>query len=234
MTTTRLDEHDRHDVGGPAVTEPRVPQLSALSALDDAEMDFEQEPVRSELEERALLLRREGFSFPTIAREQATSTSTAFRRVRRAEAREDTETSEERRAHAAAQLDRVVARMTAIMNPVHQAKDSTVIRAAEQLISAVARKARLLGDEAPARQIIKLNYVSEEALAEEREQLEGTLTAMGVDLSAFPTPEEIAQRLLASRPALPAGPVVSLLEETMNCLDTRRMIDAEEEHDESS
>jgi hypothetical protein len=29
---------------------------------------------------------------------------------------------------------------------------------------------------------------------------------MGVDLSAFPTPEEIAQKLLASRPALNAGP----------------------------
>jgi hypothetical protein len=94
-------------------------------------------------------------------------------------------------------------------------KESSVIRAAEQLVNAVARKARLLGDEAPARQIIKLNYVSEEALAEEREQLEATLVAMGVDLSAFPTPEEIAQRLLASRPAvaLPervnAGPVGS-------------------------
>jgi len=50
-------------------------------------------------------------------------------------------------------------------------------------------------------------------LAEEREQLEAQLVAMGVDLSVLPTPEEIAQRLLASRPAvaLPervnAGPV---------------------------
>jgi hypothetical protein len=70
MTTTRLDEHDRHDVGGPAVTEPRVPQLSALSALDEAEMDFELEPVRSELEERALALRRDGVSFPAIARKE--------------------------------------------------------------------------------------------------------------------------------------------------------------------
>jgi hypothetical protein len=189
-----------------------VPQLSALSALDEAEMDFELEPVRSELEERALQLRRDGVSFPTIAREQGTSLSTAFRRVRRAEQREESETSEERRAHAAAQLDRVILRMNAIMTS-REAKDTTVIRAAEQLISAIARKARLLGDEAPARQIIKLNYVSEEALAEEREQLEAQLVAMGVDLSVLPTPEEIAQRLLASRPAvaLPervnAGPV---------------------------
>jgi hypothetical protein len=38
----------------------------------------------------------------------------------------------------------------------------------------------------------ELNYVSAEALAEEREQLEATLVAMGVDLSAFPT--------LATRP----------------------------------
>src|ERR1039457_4352757 len=139
-------------------------------------------------------MRREGVSYPAIAREQGCATSTAYERVKWAERREGTETSEERRAHAAAQLDRV-------------------IRAAEQLISAIARKARLLGDEAPARQIIRLNYVSEEALAEEREQLEATLVAMGVDLSALPTPEEIAQRLLATRPAvaLPervnAGPV---------------------------
>jgi HSP90 family molecular chaperone len=212
MTTTRLDEHDRHDVGGPAMSEPMVTHLSALSAPENDESAFELEPVRSELEERALALRRDGVSFPAIAREQGTSLSTAFRRVRRAEQREESETSEERRAHAAAQLDRVILRMNAIMTS-REAKDTTVIRAAEQLISAVARKARLLGDEAPARQIIKLNYVSEEALAEEREQLEATLTAMGVDLSAFPTPEEIAQRLLATRPAvaLPeqvnAGPV---------------------------
>ena len=122
-------------------------------------------------------------------------------RVKWAERREGTETSEERRAHAAAQLDRVILRMNAILTS-RDAKDSTVIRAAEQLISAIARKARLLGDEAPARQIIRLNYVSEEALAEEREQLEATLTAMGVDLSVLPTPEEIAQLLLASRPPL--------------------------------
>jgi nucleotide-binding universal stress UspA family protein len=81
-------------------------------------------------------------------------------------------------------------------------------RAAEQIVSAAKAKARLVGAEAPSRQIIKLNYVSEEALAEEREQLEATLVAMGVDLSAFPTPEEIAQKLLASRPALNAGPPV--------------------------
>ena len=86
------------------------------------------------------------------------------------------------------------------------AKRGEATRAAEQIISAAKAKARLVGAEAPSRQIIKLNYVSEEALAEEREQLEATLVAMGVDLSAFPTPEEIAQKLLASRPALNAGP----------------------------
>jgi hypothetical protein len=33
-------------------------------------MDFELEPVRSELEERALALRRDGVSFPAIARKE--------------------------------------------------------------------------------------------------------------------------------------------------------------------
>jgi hypothetical protein len=184
-----------HDRAQGAVT------LSVLSGVVDDELGGDLEPVRSELAERALAMRREGVSFPAIAREQGCATSTAYERVKWAERREGTETSEERRAHAAAQLDRVILRMNAILTS-RDAKDSTVIRAAEQLISAIARKARLLGDEAPARQIIRLNYVSEEALAEEREQLEATLTAMGVDLSALPTPEEIAQRLLASRPPL--------------------------------
>jgi nucleotide-binding universal stress UspA family protein len=89
-----------------------------------------------------------------------------------------------------------------------EATHGAATRAAEQIVSAAKAKARLVGAEAPSRQIIKLNYVSEEALAEEREQLEATLVAMGVDLSAFPTPEEIAQKLLASRPALNAGPPI--------------------------
>jgi transposase-like protein len=196
------------------VSEARVSCLSVLSGVVDDELGGDLEPIRSELAERALGMRREGASYIAIAKEMGCATSTAFERVKWAERREGTETSEERRAHAAAQLDRVILRMNAIMlSPA--TKESSVIRAAEQLVNAVARKARLLGDEAPARQIIKLNYVSEEALAEEREQLEATLVAMGVDLSAFPTPEEIAQRLLASRPAvaLPervnAGPVGS-------------------------
>ncbi len=184
------------------MTEPRVPYLSVFSALDDAEMDFEQEPVRSELEERALAMRRQGVSFSVIAREQGCSISTAFRRARRAQQREDNESPEETRANLAAQLDEVILRMRSILVS-KEATHGAATRAAEQIVAAAKAKARLVGAEAPARQIIKLNYVSEEALAEEREQLEATLTAMGVDLSALPTPEEIAQRLLASRPALP-------------------------------
>jgi nucleotide-binding universal stress UspA family protein len=90
-----------------------------------------------------------------------------------------------------------------------EATHGAATRAAEQIVSAAKAKARLVGAEAPSRQIIKLNYVSEEALAEEQQQLEATLIAMGVDLSVLPTAEEIAQKLLASRPALNAGPVVS-------------------------
>ena len=52
------------------MTEKRAPFLSVFSALDEAEMDFEQDPVRSELEERALALRRDGVSFPAIARKE--------------------------------------------------------------------------------------------------------------------------------------------------------------------
>jgi nucleotide-binding universal stress UspA family protein len=181
------------------VTEPRVPHVSVFSALNDAEMDFEQGPVRSELEERALVMRRQGLSFPVIAREQGCSISTAFRRARRAQQREDSESPEETRANLSAQLDEVILRMRSILVS-REATHGAATRAAEQIVSAAKAKARLVGAEAPSRQIIKLNYVSEEALAEEREQLEATLVAMGVDLSAFPTPEEIAQRLLATRP----------------------------------
>ena len=181
------------------MTEPRVPHVSVFSALNDAEMDFEQGPVRSELEERALVMRRQGLSFPVIAREQGCSISTAFRRARRAQQREDSESPEETRANLSAQLDEVILRMRSILVS-REATHGAATRAAEQIVSAAKAKARLVGAEAPSRQIIKLNYVSEEALAEEREQLEATLVAMGVDLSAFPTPEEIAQRLLATRP----------------------------------
>ena len=167
----------------------------------------ELEPIRSALDEQALTLRRQSLSFRSIAVEMECSTSTAYARVRRALRKESGESPEEVRSILSAQLDEVILRMRAILVS-REATHGAATRAAEQIVSAAKAKARLVGAEAPSRQIIKLNYVSEEALAEEREQLEATLVAMGVDLSAFPTPEEIAQKLLASRPALNAGPPV--------------------------
>jgi nucleotide-binding universal stress UspA family protein len=167
----------------------------------------ELEPIRSALDEQALTLRRQSLSFRSIAVEMECSTSTAYARVRRALRKESGESPEEVRSILSAQLDEVILRMRSILF-AKDAKRGEATRAAEQIISAAKAKARLVGAEAPSRQIIKLNYVSEEALAEEREQLEATLVAMGVDLSAFPTPEEIAQKLLASRPALNAGPPI--------------------------
>jgi nucleotide-binding universal stress UspA family protein len=167
----------------------------------------ELEPIRSALDEQALTLRRQSLSFRSIAVEMECSTSTAYARVRRALRKESGESPEEVRSILSAQLDEVILRMRSILVS-REATHGEATRAAEQIISAAKAKARLVGAEAPSRQIIKLNYVSEEALAEEREQLEATLVAMGVDLSAFPTPEEIAQKLLASRPALNAGPPI--------------------------
>ncbi len=173
----------------------------------DTEIELEQEPVLSYLQEQALAMRREGLSLRAIAAEQGVSHSTVLRRAQRARRRLEGETPEDVRADLSAQLDEVILRMRSILF-AKDAKRGEATRAAEQIISAAKAKARLVGAEAPSRQIIKLNYVSEEALAEEREQLEATLVAMGVDLSAFPTPEEIAQKLLASRPALNAGPPI--------------------------
>lgn len=167
----------------------------------------ELEPIRSALDEQALTLRRQSLSFRSIAVEMECSTSTAYARVRRALRKESGESPEEVRSILSAQLDEVILRMRSILVS-REATHGAATRAAEQIVSAAKAKARLVGAEAPSRQIIKLNYVSEEALAEEREQLEATLVAMGVDLSAFPTPEEIAQKLLASRPALNAGPPI--------------------------
>jgi DNA-binding CsgD family transcriptional regulator len=175
----------------------------------DTEIELEQEPVLSYLQEQALAMRREGLSLRAIAAEQGVSHSTVLRRAQRARRRLEGETPEDVRADLSAQLDEVILRMRSILF-AKDAKRGEATRAAEQIISAAKAKARLVGAEAPSRQIIKLNYVSEEALAEEREQLEATLVAMGVDLSAFPTPEEIAQKLLASRPALNAGPPIDI------------------------
>ena len=183
--------------------------VPSVAQRGESEIDSEQEPVLSYLQEQALAMRREGLSLRTIAAEQGVSPSTVLRRAERARRRLEGETPEDVRADLSAQLDEVILRMRSILF-AKDAKRGEATRAAEQIISAAKAKARLVGAEAPSRQIIKLNYVSEEALAEEREQLEATLTAMGVDLSAFPTPEEIAQKLLATRPALNAGPVVSL------------------------
>ena len=177
-------------------------------------MGADLEPVRSYLDEQALALRRQSANYRQIAAEMGCSVHTAFRRVQRAMAAESGETPEQVRANLAAQLDEVILRMRSILVS-REATHGAATQAAEQIVSAAKAKARLVGAEAPSRQIIKLNYVSEEALAEEREQLEATLVAMGVDLSAFPTPKEIAQRLLLTRPplALPervnAGPVGS-------------------------
>jgi nucleotide-binding universal stress UspA family protein len=168
----------------------------------------ELEPIRSALDEQALTLRRQSLSFRSIAVEMDCSTSTAYARVRRALRKESGESPEEVRSILSAQLDEVILRMRSILVS-REATHGAATRAAEQIVSAAKAKARLVGAEAPSRQIIKLNYVSEEALAEEQQQLEATLIAMGVDLSVLPTAEEIAQKLLASRPALNAGPVVS-------------------------
>jgi hypothetical protein len=178
---------------------PSVPQQLG------ADPDLEQEPVRSYLQEQALELLRQGLTTRAIARAQGVSPSTAFRRAQAARKREERETPEEVRADLSMQLDDVIGRMRLILVS-ENSKIGEKTRAAEQIISAAKAKARLVGAEAPSRQIIKLNYVSEEALAEEQQQLEATLTAMGVDLSVLPTAEEIAQKLLASRPALNAGP----------------------------
>jgi nucleotide-binding universal stress UspA family protein len=167
----------------------------------------ELEPIRSALDEQALTLRRQSLSFRGIAVEMECSTSTAYARVRRALRKESGESPEEVRSILSAQLDEVILRMRSILVS-REATHGAATRAAEQIVSAAKAKARLVGAEAPSRQIIKLNYVSEEALAEEQQQLEATLIAMGVDLSVLPTAEEIAQKLLASRPALNAGPPV--------------------------
>ena len=184
--------------------------LSIVPGVREPENDEsagELEPIRSALDEQALTLRRQSLSFRSIAVEMECSTSTAYARVRRALRKESGESPEEVRSILSAQLDEVILRMRSILVS-REATHGAATRAAEQIVSAAKAKARLVGAEAPSRQIIKLNYVSEEALAEEREQLEATLVAMGVDLSAFPTPEEIAQKLLASRPALNAGPPI--------------------------
>jgi nucleotide-binding universal stress UspA family protein len=184
--------------------------LSIVPGVREPENDEsagELEPIRSALDEQALTLRRQSLSFRSIAVEMECSTSTAYARVRRALRKESGESPEEVRSILSAQLDEVILRMRSILVS-REATHGAATRAAEQIVSAAKAKARLVGAEAPSRQIIKLNYVSEEALAEEREQLEATLMAMGVDLSAFPTPEEIAQKLLASRPALNAGPPI--------------------------
>ena len=99
----------------------------------------------------------------------------------------ENESPEETRANLAAQLDEVILRMRSILVS-KEATHGAATWAAEQIVAAAKAKARRVGAEAPARQIIKLNYVSEEALAEEREQLEATLTAMGVDLSVLRHP----------------------------------------------
>lgn len=186
--------------------------LSIVPGVREPENDEsagELEPIRSALDEQALTLRRQSLSFRSIAVEMECSTSTAYARVRRALRKESGESPEEVRSILSAQLDEVILRMRSILVS-REATHGAATRAAEQIVSAAKAKARLVGAEAPSRQIIKLNYVSEEALAEEREQLEATLVAMGVDLSAFPTPEEIAQKLLASRPALNAGPPIDI------------------------
>ena len=165
---------------------------------DDDESAFELEPVRSRLDEHALLLRRQSMSYRAIAAELGCPVSVAFRRVQRAQSLELQETTDQVRANIAAQLDEAIGRMFEIMSSDKMTRYQAV-RAAEQLIRALDRKARLFGADLPVKRFVDVHVVTDAALEEERLHIEAELTARGIDVSALPTPEEIAGRLLASR-----------------------------------
>ena len=114
----------------------------------------ELEPIRSALDEQALTLRRQSLSFRSIAVEMECSTSTAYARVRRALRKESGESPEEVRSILSAQLDEVILRMRSILVS-REATHGAATRAAEQIVAAAKAKARLVGAEAPARQIIR-------------------------------------------------------------------------------
>jgi hypothetical protein len=174
-----------------------VPERSEQIQRDTA---HEQEIRQAQLDERALDLRRQSVSFRAIAEMQGCSLSTAFERVQRATSRERQESPEQVRANLAAGLDEVLLRMRSIM----LSRDSTrseAIKAAEQYVRASERKAKMTGADMPGRRIEIVKVMDEEERRKERDRLDAELEAAGVDLSILPSVEQLAMKLLATRPS---------------------------------
>jgi hypothetical protein len=83
------------------------------------------------------------------------------------------------------------------------AHDDRAIRALETYVRLLDRKARLFGADLPVCRFVEVEVITDELLRSERERLDAQLTAMGVDVSQLPSPDEMAaileERMRASR-----------------------------------
>lgn len=186
----------------------------SLVALDQSKTLAGVEHDRAVSDDRALALRRQHVSYREIARQLGLSSpSRAHAAVRRAIAAEPFDDVEAVRRDIAEQLDealgvaRSIIRRAALVGPASGPQpaandDDRAVRALETYVRLLDRKAKLFGADLPVRRFVQVEVITDELLRAEGERLEAELTAMGVDLSAFPTPEEIAQRLLATRQAV--------------------------------
>ena len=94
--------------GVSATTVSAVPNVRER---DEEESGSELEPVRSQLDEQAFVLRGKSLSYRAIAAELGCPVSVAFQRVQRAQMRERQGTPEQIRANMAVQLDEALGRM---------------------------------------------------------------------------------------------------------------------------
>jgi len=181
-----------------------APSTDLVSPGPEPDLPGEAEPeVDPELVERAavdaqcLALHRTGATYRDIATRLNVSTGRAHRGCVRAREAEPHLDPEGVRADLSASLDRSMLELSAMIADRTTPQDRK-IRATLALVTVVDRKAKLHGADAPVRRQIDVTVLTQEALDAEQARLERELEAAGIDVSALPGVQDVAQLIEAT------------------------------------
>jgi len=172
----------------------------SLHALTSDDLERSERLKRELRDEEALRLHEVGLSYRQIAAQMGYSSSSRVHdAIHRARNREPQDTLYERKLDQQAQLDLCERRLFEILErePPPGADSATIgmvhdawIKAGVALVRVLERSARLWGLDAPRKAVVKVPYITPEALAAYRKQLDAELLEMGIDVSSLPTVED--------------------------------------------
>jgi DNA-binding Lrp family transcriptional regulator len=148
----------------------------------------------------ALRLRDAHLTYRQIAEQLGwASPASAHNAVKRARADDPSDDVETRKADMDAQLNATARRLLMVMGESSRrngpADLDRIVRAADAYVRVLDRAAKLWGLDAPAKRVIEVSVINDEALRDEIQRLDAQLIAAGVDVSVLPQPEDLAEWL---------------------------------------